>query len=152
WRSVSHALNAFAIESFMDELARAAGQDPLAFRLALLGKLPRQQAVLERVAKLAGYSAAPGAGRRFGLAWMECYETNAAVCCEVSGMAARLHLEKLSIVADCGTAIHPDQVRAQLEGGVVTGLIQAIRGKITFANGRVEQTNFHQFRLPRMNE
>ncbi len=152
WRSVSHALNAFAVESFMDELAKAAGQDPLGFRLALLGKLPRQQAVLERVAKLAGYSPAPGAGRGFGLASMECYETNAALCCEVSGTPDKLHLEKLSIVADCGTAIHPDQVRAQLEGGVVTGLIQAIRGKITLANGRVEQSNFHQFRLPRMHE
>ena len=152
WRSVSHALNAFAIESFMDELAQAAKQDPLAFRLALLEKLPRQRAVLERAAKRAGYSATPGAGRGFGLAAMECYETNAAVVCEVSGSAEQVKLERLTIAADCGLAVHPDQVVAQLEGGVVTGLIQTLRAKITLKNGRVEQSNFDSFPLPRHHE
>ncbi len=152
WRSVSHALNAFAVESFMDELALAAHQDPLAFRLALLGKLPRQRAVLERAARTAGYSATPGSGRAFGIAAMECYETNAAVVCEVSGTAERIKLEKITIAADCGIAVHPDQVIAQLQGGVVTGLIQTLRSRITVRNGRVEQSNFHDFQLPRMNE
>jgi len=152
WRSVSHALNAFAVESFLDELALAAKQDPLAFRLALLDKLPRQRAVLERAAKAAGYQATPGAGRGFGVAAMECYETNAAVVCEVSGSADRVKLERLTICADCGVAIHPDQVVAQLEGGVVTGLIQTLRAKITLKNGRVEQSNFDSFPLPRHHE
>ena len=152
WRSVSHALNAFAVESFVDELALSARQDPLAFRLAMLGKLPRQRAVLERAARSAGYSATPAAGRGFGLASMECYETNAAIVCEVSGSAERVKLERITVCADCGIAVHPDQTVAQLEGGVVTGLIQALRSKITFRNGRVEQTNFHDFALPRMNE
>lgn len=152
WRSVSHALNAFAVESFMDELALAAQQDPLAFRLALLSKMPRQQAVLERAARAAGYTTTPGSGRAFGIAAMECYETNAAVVCEVSGTADRIKLEKITIAADCGIAVHPDQVIAQLEGGVVTGLIQTLRAKITVKNGRVEQSNFHDFQLPRMSE
>ena len=152
WRSVSHALNAFAVESFIDELALAAKQDPLAFRLALLGKLPRQAAVLERAAKLAGYTGTPGQGRGFGIASMECYETNAAVVCEVSGSAEHVKLERISVCADCGLAVHPDQVVAQLEGGVVTGLIQTLRARITLKNGRVEQSNFDSFPLPRHRE
>jgi CO/xanthine dehydrogenase Mo-binding subunit len=152
WRSVSHALNAFAVESFMDELALAAQHDPLAFRLALLEKMPRQRAVLERVARMANYSSTGLSGRGVGLASMECYETNCAVACEVSGTADRVKIERLSICADCGIAVHPDQVVAQLEGGAVTGLLQAMRAKITLKNGRVEQSNFHDFPLPRMNE
>jgi isoquinoline 1-oxidoreductase beta subunit len=152
WRSVSHALNAFAVESFVDELALSAKQDPLAFRLALLTKLPRQRAVLERAAKAAGYTATPGQGRGFGLASMECYETNAALVCQVSGTAEHVKLERISVCVDCGLAVHPDQVVAQLQGGVVTGLIQAMRAKITLKNGRVEQSNFHDFQLPRHNE
>jgi len=152
WRSVSHAMNAFAIESFVDELALAAGRDPLSFRMALLSKMPRQQAVLERAAKTAGYSATPGAGRAFGIASMECYDTNVALVCAVSGTAQRIKLERITVCADCGVAVHPDQVVAQLQGGIVTGLIQALRSKITFAKGRVEQSNFNDFQLPRMNE
>ena len=152
WRSVSHALNAFAVESFVDELALAAGADPLNFRLTLLSKLPRQQAVLAKAAKSAGYTAAPGAGRAFGVASMECYDTNVALVCAVSGTAERVKLERITICADCGLAVHPDQVIAQLEGGVVTGLIQTLRSKITLSKGQVEQSNFHDFRLPRMNE
>lgn len=152
WRSVSHALNAFAVESFVDELAQAAKQDPVAFRVAMLSKLPRQQAVLQRAAKSAGYTTTPAAGHAFGVASMECYETNAAVVCEVSGKADAVKLERITICADCGLAVHPDQVMAQLQGGVVTGLIQTLRSKITVKGGRVEQTNFHEFLLPRMND
>jgi CO/xanthine dehydrogenase Mo-binding subunit len=83
---------------------------------------------------------------------MECYETNCAVACEVSGSADRVRIDRISIVADCGIAVHPDQVVAQLEGGAVTGLLQAMRAKITLKNGRVEQSNFHDFQLPRMDE
>ena len=152
WRSVSHALNAFAIESFVDELALAARQDPLAFRLAMLEKLPRQRAVLDRAARTAGYTRAQSAGRGFGVASMECYETHIALVCEVSGSAEQVKLERITACADCGLAVHPDQAVAQLEGGIVTGLIQALRSKITVKNGRVEQSNFHDFPLPRMNQ
>ena len=149
---MSHALNAFAIESFVDELALKARKDPLAFRLAMLEKLPRQRTVLERAARAADYAAAPRAGRAFGVASMECYDTHVALVCEVSGTAERVKLERISVCADCGVAVHPDQAIAQLQGGVVTGLIQALRSKITVKNGRVEQSNFHDFPLPRMNQ
>jgi isoquinoline 1-oxidoreductase beta subunit len=152
WRSVSNANNAWAIESFFDELAHAANKDPLALRMAMLEKLPRQRAVLERVARDSGYTATPDKGRAFGVASMECYDTYVAVAAAVSGGGDKVKLEKLCIAADCGVAVHPDQVVAQLEGGVVSGLINALRSKVTVKNGRVEQTNFHDFRIPRMNE
>jgi isoquinoline 1-oxidoreductase beta subunit len=152
WRSVSHALNAFAVEGFVDELAQRAGVDPLAFRLSMLEKLPRQRAVVERAASNAGYRPGSTPGRGFGIAAMECYETYCAVVCEVSGSADAVKIERINVVADCGLAVHPDQAVAQLEGGVVTGLIQTLRAKITFKNGRVEQRNFDNFPLPRMNE
>ncbi len=152
WRSVSHAINAFAVESFMDEMAKEAGQSPVAFRMALLAKQPRQRAAIERAVRASGYTTTPAAGRAFGIASMECYETHAAVVCEVSGTADAIKIEKITIAADCGIAVHPDQVMAQLQGGVVTGLIQAVRSKVTFKNGRVEQSNFDTFRLPRASE
>ncbi len=152
WRSVSNALNAFAIESFVDELANASGQDPLRLRLAMLEKMPRQRAVLERVARDSGYRAKASGGRAFGIASMECYGTHVAAVCEVSGAGDKVKLEKISVCVDCGIAVHPDQVVAQIEGGTVTGLINAMRSKITLKEGRVEQTNFHNFRLPRMSD
>jgi isoquinoline 1-oxidoreductase subunit beta len=152
WRSVSHALNAFAIESFIDELANASGQDPLVLRSAMLDKMPRQRAVLERVARDSGYTAKAANGRAYGIASMECYGTYAAVVATVSGSAGAVKLEKINVCVDIGLAVHPDQVVAQLEGGTVTGLINTLRSKITVKDGRVVQTNFHNFRLPRMND
>lgn len=152
WRSVSNALNAFATESFIDEMALAAKQDPLAFRLAMLEKMPLQRAVLERAGQLAGYTASPAKGRAFGVASMECYDTHIAIVCEVSGSGSKVKLEKITAVADAGLVVHPDQGVAQLEGGIVTGLMGTIRSKITFKDGRVEQTNFHDFQLPRMTD
>jgi CO/xanthine dehydrogenase Mo-binding subunit len=152
WRSVSHAQNAFAIEGFMDELAHAAGRDPVAFRLAMLEAIPRQAAVLALAAKQAGYSATPRRGRAFGVASMQCYGSHVAVIAELSGSADALKLEKLCFAVDCGIAIHPDQVVAQIEGGAVTGLMGALRAKVTLRQGRVEQSNFHDHPIPRMNE
>jgi CO/xanthine dehydrogenase Mo-binding subunit len=152
WRSVSNALNSFATESFIDELARAAGRDPLAFRIAMLDPMPAQRAVVERVAALSGYSAKPGKGRAFGVAAMECYDTNVAMVCEVSMQGSNVKLERITVVADCGVAVHPDQAVAQLEGGIVTGLMGSLRSKITLKNGRVEQTNFDNFQLPRQRD
>lgn len=152
WRSVSNALNAFATESFVDELARAAKRDPLMFRIAMLEGMPAQRAVVERVASLSGYSATPGKGRGFGVASMECYDTHVAMVCEASMQGGKVKLERITVVADCGLAVHPDQAVAQLEGGIVTGLMGTLRSKITMKGGRVEQTNFHDFRMPRMTD
>lgn len=118
WRSVSNSNNAWAIESFMDELALAANTDPLALRLALLAKLPRQRAVLQRVAHDAGYSPTPQQGRAVGIASMECYDSYVAVAAAVSGGPDKVKLDKLWIAADCGIVVHPDQAVAQLEGRV----------------------------------
>ena len=152
WRSVSNALNAFAVESFVDELAHAAGKDPVEFRSAMLDRDPRQRAVLERAAKESGYQAAPTPGHAFGVASLECYDTRIALIAEISGTADHAKLEKLTYALDCGVAVHPDQVVAQIESGAVTGLINALRSKVTISNGRVEQSNFDSFRIPRMPE
>jgi len=150
WRSVSNALNAFAIESFVDELAHAARRDPVEFRLAMLDKQPRQRAVLERAAKDAGFKARAHKGRAFGVASMQCYDTHIAMVAELTGHAKKVHLEKLTIACDCGIAVHPDQVLAQLQGGAVTGLINAVRSKVTIERGRIQQSNFDTFPIPRM--
>ncbi len=152
WRSVSHAQNAFAIECFVDELAHSAGRDPVAFRLAMLGGLPRQAAVLERAAKEAGYSARPGSGRAFGVASMQCYGSHVALVATLSGKADALAIEALHFAVDCGVAIHPDQVEAQIVGAAVTGLLGALRAKVTVSKGRIDQSNFDDFPLPRMYE
>jgi CO/xanthine dehydrogenase Mo-binding subunit len=83
---------------------------------------------------------------------MECYDSYVAVAAAVSGGPDKVKLEKLWIAVDCGIVVHPDQAVAQLEGGVLNGLINALRGKVTVKDGRVEQTNFHDFRIPRINE
>jgi isoquinoline 1-oxidoreductase beta subunit len=150
WRSVSHALNGFAIEAFMDELAQAAGKDPVAFRLALLEKEPRQKAVLERVAKEAGWGTPSPAGSARGLAMMESYGTYQALIAEIRKTADGLKVEKLTYVVDPGIAVHPDQIVAQIQSGAVSGLINTLRNKITLKNGRVEQSNFNDFPLLRM--
>jgi isoquinoline 1-oxidoreductase beta subunit len=150
WRSVSNSLNAFAIESFVDELAHAAGRDPVEFRLAMLGKLPRQRAVLQRAAKDAGFVAQARQGRAFGVASMQCYDTHLAMVAELTGNAEKVRLEKLTIAVDCGIAVHPDQVIAQLQGGAVSGLINALRSKVTIKDGRIQESNYDTFPIPRM--
>lgn len=152
WRSVSHALNAFAIEGFFDELAHAAGKDPVAFRLALLDKQPRQKAVLERVARESGWGSALPAGSARGLAMMESYETHQALVAQVSKSGTGIKLDSLTYVVDPGIAVHPDQIVAQLQSGAVTGLINTLRSKVTLKGGRVEQSNFDDFLLLRMNQ
>lgn len=152
WRSVSHALNAFAFESFMDELALAAGQDPLAFRLGLLGAQPRQKAVLSKAAAMAGWGRTAAKDRALGLASMECYGTHVATVAEVVRQGDKVRCERMWVAVDPGIAVRPDQVEAQMHSGVVTGLLGAIRNRITFQNGRVQETNFHQFQPVRMSE
>jgi isoquinoline 1-oxidoreductase beta subunit len=152
WRSVSHALNAFAIECFMDELAHAAGKDPIAFRLPLLDKLPRQKAVLERVAQESGWRNPLPAGAARGVAMMESYDTHQAVVAEIRKTSDGLVLERLTYVVDPGIAVHPDQVIAQIQSGAVSGLINTFRSKITLEGGRIQQSNFNDFPLLRMNQ
>jgi len=149
---VSHAMNAFAFESFLDEAALAAGQDPLGYRLALLGAQPRQRAVLERVAREAGWGVAPGPDRALGLASMECYGTHVALVAAVRREARGVHLEKIWVALDPGIAVHPDQVTAQIESGVITALTGALRNRVSFVDGRAQQQNFDDFEPLRLSQ
>lgn len=149
WRSVSNALNAFAIECFVDEAANAAGKDPVAFRLSSLGKHPRAKHVLETAVKKSGYTAG---SKRFGVAQMECYDTYSACVVELDTSVSDTKVKKITFVSDCGITVHPDQARAQLNGGVIYGLSAALNNAITIENGRVQQTNFNNYPSLRQNQ
>jgi isoquinoline 1-oxidoreductase beta subunit len=150
-RSVSHAPNCFVIESFMDELAAAAGKNPYDFRVQHLGKKPRQKHVLELAAQRAGWGK-PAAGRHQGIALMEGYTTHLAQVAEISIVGGELKVHKIVCVVDCGQMVNPRIVESQIESGIVFGLSAALWGEVTIAAGRVQQTNFNNYRLLRSNE
>jgi isoquinoline 1-oxidoreductase beta subunit len=152
WRAVSNNLNAFAIESFMDELAQSAGKDAVEFRMGLLGKHPRAQKVLKTVAEKAGWGKKRTDGRSLGIAQMECYEAYVALAAEVSVKDGVPTVHKLTCVADCGIAVRPDQVRAQLESAILLGFSSSMKNKVTFKDGAAEQRNFDSYPLLRMSE
>ncbi len=145
WRSVGSSQNAFITESFIDELAHAAGKDPYEYRRALLGKAKRHKTVLETAATKANWGAPLPAGRARGIAVAFSYGSYAAHVAEVSVTPdGQLRVHKLVCAIDCGIAVNPDQVRAQMEGGAVyamTGLFD----QITLDKGRVQQSNFHDY-------
>jgi isoquinoline 1-oxidoreductase beta subunit len=150
-RSVSHAPNCFVIESFMDELAAAAGKNPYDFRLAQLGKKPRQRRVLQLAAERAGWGKA-AAGRHLGIALLEGYTTHLAQVAEISIESGELKVHKITCVVDCGQMVNPRIVESQIESGIVFGLTAALWGEVTLKGGRVQQTNFNNYRLLRHNE
>ena len=150
-RSVSHAPNCFVIESFMDELAAAAGKNPYDFRLQHLAKKPRQRRVLELAAQRAGWGKAPQ-GRHQGLALMEGYATHVAQVAEISIAGGELKVHKIFCVVDCGQMVNPQIVESQIESGIVFGLSAALWGEVTIEGGRVQQTNFNDYRVVRGND
>ncbi|BBP76208.1 aldehyde dehydrogenase [Pseudomonas sp. Ost2] len=153
WRGVGHTQNVFMVEGFIDELAASAGQDPVAYRLALLDKHPRARKVLEAVAQHSGWGTPLEKGRGRGVALTFCFGTYAAQVAEVSVDAAgQVRVHKVTCVVDCGRAIVPDSIVAQMQGGAVFGLSAALFGNITFKDGKVEQGNFDTYRVLRMNE
>lgn len=151
WRSVGHSQNAFVVESFVDELAHLTGSDPVAFRRAYLPAESRERAVLDRVAEMSRWGNTP-AGRYQGVAVHESFHTVVAEVVEISLLDGRPKLEKVYCVVDCGLVVNPDIVRAQMEGGILFGLTAALKSKITLKGGRVEQSNFHDYPMLRMNE
>ena len=152
-RSVGHSHTAFVVETFVDELAHAAGKDPFEFRRALLGKHPRHKRVLEFVAEKAGWGKALSNGRGRGLAVHESFGSYVAQVAEVSISKDRgLRVHRVVCAVDCGPVVNPDIVRAQMEGGIVFGLTAALYGEITFEKGRVRQGNFHDYPMLRMHE
>jgi isoquinoline 1-oxidoreductase beta subunit len=153
WRSVGHSHTAFAIESFMDELAHAAGKDPLEFRRAHMAKHPRVLKVLETAAEKAGWGKPLAKSRGRGLAVHESFGSIIAHVAEVSvSEVGRVRVHRVTCAVDCGPVVNPDSVKAQMEGGVVFGLSAALFGEITFEKGRVQQSNFHDYQMLRMHE
>jgi len=153
WRGVGVTRGTFAVESFVDELAAHAKQDPLAYRVALLDKNPRAKAVLQLAAQQAGWGKPLPAGQARGIALCTGFGSYIAQVVQVStdkdGTVQPLHAW---CVVDCGVVVNPDTVRAQMESGIVFGLSAALYGEITIKNGRVEQTNFGDYRVLRINE
>jgi len=151
WRSVGHSQNSFVTESFVDELAAAAGQDPVAYRRALLQGEPRVLAVLDLAAEQAGWATPLPAGRARGVAVVRSFGSIVAEVAEVSvSPAGVVRVHRVTCAVDCGTPINPGLIEAQMQGGVVFGLTAALQGEITLAKGRVVQNNFYDYTLLRM--
>jgi isoquinoline 1-oxidoreductase beta subunit len=153
WRSVGPSHNVFVTESFMDELAAAAKRDPVEYRRALLDKSPRARAVLELAAEKAGWGQPlpERAGR--GVAVQFAFATYMAQVAEVEvAKDGALRVRRVVCAVDCGTVVNPDTVRAQIESAIMFGVTAALFGAITLKDGRVEQSNFHDYRVLRMNE
>jgi len=153
WRGVGPTHNIFVVESFIDELAAAAKQDPVAYRLALLGPSPRARTVLELAAAQAGWGQPLPSGRGRGVSVQHVMGSYVAQVAEVTvGSDGTVRVERVVCAMDCGQVINPDTVIAQVEGGIMFGISAALFGEITLKNGRVEQHNFHDYRTLRMNE
>ena len=152
WRSVSHAFNAFANESFVDEMAAAAGKDPYAYRMDMLAKQPRFAKVLKMAADKAGWGKKLPAGRTLGIALMEGYDTYMAQVAEISVKNNVIRVHRVTVAADLGHMVNPDTVEAQIQSSIMFGLTAALSGNITLEKGRVQQSNFNDYPILRMNE
>jgi len=152
WRSVYSSQNAFAEECFLDEVAEAAGQDPLAYRLWLLPAGNRLRGALELAAAKGGWGSPLPAGRGRGIACHTSFGSHVAEVAEVSVEQGKVRVHRVVAAVDCGTALNPDSVEHQVEGAIVYGLSAALRGEITLAGGAVVQGNFDDFEPLRMHE
>ena len=153
WRSVGHSHTAFAMESMLDELAHAAGKDPLAFRLEMLKGSPRHAKVLQTAAEKAGWGRTPAPGRAMGLALHASFESIVAQVAEVSvEPEGRIRVHRVVCALDCGQPINPLGIEAQVQSGIAFGLGAALHSRITFRDGRVEQSNFHDYQVLRLDE
>jgi len=153
WRSVGPSHNVFVTESFLDELAAAAKQDPVAYRRALLDKAPRAKAVLDLAAEKAGWGQPLPRGFGRGVSLQFVFATYLAQIAEVEVTrdgAVRVH--RVVCAVDCGIPVNPDTIRAQIQGAIIFGITAALYGNITLKNGRVQQTNFDTYQMLRINE
>jgi isoquinoline 1-oxidoreductase beta subunit len=148
WRSMAHSYTAFFTESFVDELAAAAAQDSLAFRMGLLGPNPRLARCLSQAAAAGGWSGDPGSAQ--GLAAHSAFGSHIALYAETSNEGGTIKVERLVAVADCGRIINPDIVRQQIESGLVWGLAATLGDRVTYAAGLAEQSGFAALALPRL--
>ncbi len=153
WRSVGPSHNVFVTESFIDELAAAAKQDPVAYRRALLDKSPRAKAVLELAAQKAGWGKPLPKAVGRGVSLQFVFATYLALVAEVEvSKDGAVRVRRVVCAVDCGTVVNPDTVRAQIQSAVIFGITAALHGEITLKGGRVEQSNFHDYQVLRMNE
>lgn len=153
WRSVGHSQNIFFMESFIDELATAAGKDPFEFRRAMLDKQPRYKKVLEVAAEKAGWGKPLPAGVTRGIAVAQSFGSYVAEVAEVSlGADGTPRVHRVVAAVDCGMTVNPTIIERQIEGAIVYGLSAALYGKISYKDGRVEQGNFHDYPVLRHNE
>lgn len=152
WRSVGSSQNAWSTECFLDELARAGGKDPLEVRRRLLKDKPRHLAVLEAAAARAGWGAPLPEGRARGLAVHESFGSVVAEVAEVSIDAGAPRVHRVTCAIDCGTAVNPAQIEAQMESGILYGLSAALHGAIHLDGGKIRESNFHDYPVVRMRE
>ncbi len=144
-RAVSHNHNAFANESFIDEMAKAAGKDPYAYRMALLQNSPRHANVLKLAAEKAGWGKPLPAGRAHGIALMDGYDTYMAQVAEVSVTNGVVRVHKVTVAVDAGMLINPDTVEAQVQGAIILGMGPALKNRIHIKNGEVQEQNFNTY-------
>lgn len=154
WRSVGHSHMSISKEIVFDELAESAGKDPVAFRLAHLEKHPRHAAALRLAAEKAGWDKPfpKGNGRGRGVAVQESFNTVVAQVAEVTVKGDTITVDRVVCAVHCGIAVNPDVIKAQMQSGIGYGLAAALHGKITLTDGHVDQTNFHQYAVLRINE
>jgi isoquinoline 1-oxidoreductase beta subunit len=152
WRSVNNSFNAFAVESFVDELAAAAKKDPVEYRRALLAKQPRHLGVLELAAAKGGWGTPAPTGRARGVAVWKSFDSYIAQVVEVSIDQGVVTVHRVVCAVDCGQVVNPDTVEAQMQSAIVFGLSAALRGAITIYRGSVQQSNFNDYEPLRMRE
>jgi isoquinoline 1-oxidoreductase subunit beta len=153
WRSVGPGHNIFVVESFVDELAHAAGQDPVAFRRAHLEKEPRLLACLNLAAEKASWGTALAARVGRGVACQSVFGSYVAAILEAEvDNDGEIAIRRVTAAVDCGTIVNPDSVEAQIQGGLIFGLTAALYNEITIAKGRVQLSNFNNYRMMRINE
>jgi isoquinoline 1-oxidoreductase beta subunit len=153
WRSVGPSHNVFVTESFIDEMAAAAKQDPVAYRRALLDNTPRAKAVLDLAAQKAGWGKPLRKGTGRGVSVQNAFASYLAQVAEVEvSKDGAVRVRRVVCAVDCGTVVNPDTVRAQIQSAVIFGITAALRGEITLKDGRVQQSNFHDYQMLRMNE
>jgi len=153
WRSVNNSYNAFAVETFIDELAAAAKADAFEYRRGLLANAPRHRGALELAAQKAGWGTPPPAGRARGIAVHKSFESFVAQVAEVSvSSAGEVRVHRVVCAVDCGMFVNPDTIEAQMQSAIVYGLTAALKGAITIDKGRVQQSNFNDYEMLRMAE
>jgi isoquinoline 1-oxidoreductase subunit beta len=152
WRAVGSTHTAFAVETFIDEVAEAAGKDPVEFRLALLKDKPRHAAVLKLAAEKSGWGSAAPEGRFRGIAVAESFKTVVAQMAEISMKDGKIKVERVVCAVDCGVAVMPDQIKSQIEGGIGFGLGAILKSQITLENGRVNEGNFDGYEVLNISE